>query len=181
MDYTRYVAKADLSEIVCSIARTLDVVGERWTPLILRDLFVGMTRFEDIRRDLGIASNVLTARLEALQRHDIVETRVYQSNPVRREYLLTEQGRDLYPMLTMLLAWGDKWLAGSAGPPALVVHRDCGQVTAGVVMCQECGEPLTADTVYWQPGPGARRAPGTMLVGNHIETSANRPPSSGSA
>ncbi|MEV0027513.1 helix-turn-helix domain-containing protein [Nocardia sp. NPDC050793] len=163
------MAKADLSEIVCSIARTLDAVGERWTPLILRDLFVGMTRFEDIRRDLGVASNVLAARLETLRAHGIVESRVYQTNPVRREYLLTEKGRDLYPVLATLIAWGDKWSAGPEGPPVVSVHRGCGQRTSGVVVCEECGEPLTAETVYWQPGPGARRGQGTMLVGDFIE------------
>ncbi|MFI1916060.1 winged helix-turn-helix transcriptional regulator [Nocardia sp. NPDC020380] len=161
--------KAALSEMVCSIARTLDAVGERWTPLILRDLFVGIARFEDLRRDLGIASNVLAARLEALQEYGIVEAREYQSNPVRHEYVLTEQGRDFYPALTMLIAWGDKWFAGEAGPPALVVHRECGHETSGVVVCRECGEPLTADNVYWRHGPGARRGPGTMLIGDRLE------------
>lgn len=129
-----------MSDIVCSIARTLDVVGERWTPLILRDLFVGLNRFEDIRRDLGIATNVLTARLETLQQHGIVETRAYQSNPVRYEYVLTDQGRDLYPVLTMLITWGDKWLAPE-GPPALVVHDDCGRITSGIVTCTNCHTP----------------------------------------
>lgn len=169
MDYPARVPKAAFSDIVCSIARTVDAIGERWTPLILRDLFVGLTRFEDIRRDLGIASNVLAARLDALQKHGIVETRAYQSNPVRHEYLLTEQGRDLYPVLTMLITWGDKWLAGAAGPPAVVVHRDCGQPTAGVVVCRACGAPLTADNVRWQHGPGGHLGPGTMLIGDRLD------------
>lgn len=162
--------KAAFSDIVCSIARTVDAIGERWTPLILRDLFVGLRRFEDLRRDLGIASNVLAARLDALQEHGIVEKRAYQSNPVRYEYLLTERGRDLYPVLTMLITWGDKWLAGTEGPPAVVVHRGCGRATSGVVVCRECGEPLTADDVRWLPGPGGRPGPGTMLIGGLLET-----------
>ncbi|MER7449034.1 helix-turn-helix domain-containing protein [Nocardia beijingensis] len=161
--------KAAFSDIVCSIARTVDAIGERWTPLILRDLFVGLTRFEDLRRDLGIASNVLAARLDVLREHGIVEKRAYQSNPVRYEYLLTERGRDLYPVLAMLLTWGDKWLADAEGPPAVVVHRDCGRSTAGVVVCRECGEPLTADNVRWLSGPGGRRGPGTMLIGGLLE------------
>ena len=82
------MAKADLADIACSIARTVGIVGERWTPLILRDLFLGITRFEDLRRDLGIASNVLTDRLRTLRDHEIVETRVYQENPTRTEYVL---------------------------------------------------------------------------------------------
>ncbi|MGK8512464.1 winged helix-turn-helix transcriptional regulator [Nocardia asiatica] len=161
--------KAAFSDIVCSIARTVDAIGERWTPLILRDLFVGLRRFEDLRRDLGIASNVLAARLDALQEHGIVEKRAYQANPVRYEYLLTERGRDLYPVLTMLITWGDKWLAGTEGPPAVVVHRGCGRATSGVVVCRECGEPLTADDVRWLPGPGGRPGPGTMLIGGLLE------------
>ncbi|WP_406231142.1 winged helix-turn-helix transcriptional regulator [Nocardia sp. NBC_01009] len=165
--------KAAMSDIVCSIARTLDVVGERWTPLILRDLFVGLNRFEDIRRDLGIATNVLTARLETLQQHGIVETRAYQSNPVRYEYVLTDQGRDLYPVLTMLITWGDKWLAPE-GPPALVVHDDCGRITSGIVTCTNCHTPLTADNVHWLQGPGAHRAPGTMLVGDYLQPPPRR-------
>ncbi|MFI9404556.1 winged helix-turn-helix transcriptional regulator [Nocardia sp. NPDC052316] len=166
------MSKAALSDIVCSIARTIDAIGERWTPLILRDLFVGVTRFEDIRRDLGIASNVLAARLAALQAHGIVEMRAYQSNPVRHEYLLTDKGRDLYPVLTMLVAWGDTWVAGPEGPPALIVHDDCGKVTAGVVVCRECAAPLTADNVRFVEGPGGCRGPGTMLVGDYMEPSA---------
>ncbi|WP_237748146.1 winged helix-turn-helix transcriptional regulator [Nocardia brasiliensis] len=160
--------KADLSDMVCSIARTLDVIGERWTPLVLRDLFVGLSRFEDLRRDLGIASNVLAARLATLQAHGIVEAVEYQSNPVRHEYVLTPKGRELYPALTMLVAWGDAWLAGPEGPPALVVHEDCGKVTAGVVVCRECGAELTADNVRFAHGPGAHRGPGTMLIGDHM-------------
>ncbi|MFG1794904.1 winged helix-turn-helix transcriptional regulator [Nocardia sp. NPDC049149] len=164
--------KVALSDIVCSIARTVDAIGERWTPLILRDLFAGVTRFEDLRRDLGIASNVLAARLDGLQAHGIVETRAYQTNPVRYEYLLTDKGRDLYPVLTMLVAWGDTWLAGPEGPPALIVHNDCGKETAGVVVCRECAAPLTADNVHFRQGPGGQRGQGTMVIGDHLEPSS---------
>ncbi|WP_410872177.1 winged helix-turn-helix transcriptional regulator [Nocardia sp. A7] len=162
------MAKTDLADIACSIARTVGIVGERWTPLILRDLFLGITRFEDLRRDLGIASNVLTDRLRALRDHEIVETRVYQENPTRTEYVLTERGRDLYPVLTMLLAWGDRWLAGDDGPPLSVVHHDCGRVTEGVVVCGECAAPVTADNVTWHPGPGGKGGPGVALVGTRL-------------
>lgn len=162
------MAKADLADIACSIARAVGIVGERWTPLILRDLFLGITRFEDLRRDLGIASNVLTDRLRTLRDHEIVETRVYQENPTRTEYVLTERGRDLYPVLTMLLAWGDRWLAGDDGPPLSVVHRDCGRVTEGVVVCRECGAPLDSDNVTWHPGPGGKPGPGVVLVATRL-------------
>ncbi|MET9213760.1 MULTISPECIES: winged helix-turn-helix transcriptional regulator [unclassified Nocardia] len=162
------MAKTEFADIVCSIARTVGIVGERWTPLILRDLFLGITRFEDLRRDLGIASNVLADRLRTLRDNEIVEARVYQDNPVRTEYVLTERGRDLYPVLTMLLAWGDRWLSAPDGPPLTVVHRDCGHITEGVVVCHHCATPLTATNVTWHPGPGGRPGPGATLIAHHL-------------
>ena len=128
MDYCRVVPKRQFADISCSIARAVDVIGQRWTPLIVRDLFAGMTKFEDIRRDLAIASNILAARLDELERHGVVERRQYQSTPARYEYVLTERGRDLYPVIATLVAWGDKWLSAPDGPPALTVHTDCGHV-----------------------------------------------------
>jgi DNA-binding HxlR family transcriptional regulator len=143
-----------LSQLNCSIARTVDLVGEWWTPLILRDLFVGLRRFEDIRRDLGIASNVLTVRLERLVDHEIVERRKYQDLPPRFEYYLTAKGKDLFPIIAALMAYGDRWLSGEAGPPALFIH-DCGHAASAKVVCDHCGEELTADTVRPEPGPGS--------------------------
>ena len=162
--------KQSFANISCSIARAVDVVGQRWTPLILRDLFAGMSRFEDIRRDLGIASNVLAARLEELERHGVVERRQYQSLPLRHEYVLTEKGRDLYPVIATLLAWGDKWLAEPAGPPALTVHTECGHVTTARTVCAECGGDLNADNAIPAAGPGAHPGPGTAVIGNYIKT-----------
>jgi len=160
--------KQSFADIACSVARAVDAVGQRWTPLILRDLFAGMTRFEDIRRDLGIASNILAARLDDLERHGVVERRQYQSAPVRHEYVLTAKGRDLYPVIATLLAWGDKWLAESAGPPALTVHADCGHVTTAKTVCAECGGELNADNAISAAGPGAHPGPGTAVIGDYI-------------
>jgi DNA-binding HxlR family transcriptional regulator len=174
MDYADSMAKQSFTDISCSIARALDVVGQRWTPLILRDLFAGMSRFEDIRRDLGIASNVLAARLEDLERHGVVERRRYQSMPVRHEYVLTEKGSDLYPVIATLLAWGDKWLADFDGPPTLTVHADCGHVTTAKTVCAECGGELNADNVIHTPGPGAKTGPGTTLIGDYIVSPPQR-------
>jgi DNA-binding HxlR family transcriptional regulator len=159
--------KQSFAEISCSIARTVGVVGERWTPLIVRDLFAGMTRFEDIRRDLGIASNVLAARLDDLERHGVVERRQYQSMPTRHEYVLTERGRDLYPVIASLVAWGDRWLSPD-GPPAVIVHADCGHVTTARTVCAECGGELNADNAIHSPGPGAKPGPGTAVIGEFI-------------
>lgn len=168
MDYGSGVPKQSFGEIACSIARTVDVVGQRWTPLILRDLFAGLTRFEDIRRDLGIASNILAARLDELEGHGVVERRQYQSAPPRYEYLLTDKGRDLYPVIATLLAWGDKWQAGSDGPPALLVHDECGCATTAKTVCAQCGGELSADTTTATAGPGARPGPGTAVIGEFI-------------
>src|SRR6185312_16370949 len=167
MDYYRDVPKQQFTDISCSIARAVDVIGQRWTPLIVRDLFAGMTKFEDIRRDLGIASNILATRLDDLERHRIVERRQYQSTPARHEYVLTEKGRDLYPVIATLLAWGDKWLPGPDGPPALIVHTDCGlsrprrQFAANAV---ESSTPATQSTPQDQVPRRARARPSSATT-----------------
>jgi DNA-binding HxlR family transcriptional regulator len=168
MDYDCAMPKQLFADISCSIARTVDVIGQRWTPLIVRDLFAGMTKFEDIRRDLGIASNILAVRLEELGRHGVVERRQYHSTPARYEYVLTDKGRDLYPVVATLVAFGDKWLSAPDGPPALMVHADCGQVTMAKTVCAECGGELNADNAIYAPGPGAKAGPGTALIGDYV-------------
>ena len=167
MDYDDPMSKQALADISCSIARTVDVIGQRWTPLIVRDLFVGMTKFEDIRRDLGIASNILAARLAELERNGVVDRRQYQSAPARHEYVLTDKGRDLYPVIATLLAFGDRWLSLD-GPPALITHTDCGHVTTAKTVCAECGGELNAANAIHSPGPGANPGRGTALIGDYI-------------
>jgi DNA-binding HxlR family transcriptional regulator len=161
-----------LSDLSCSIARTMDVIGEWWTPLILRDLFVGVTRFEDLRRDLGIASNVLTDRLATLAERGIVRKRQYQDNPPRFEYELTEKGRDLFPALLALVRWGDRWEAGRSGPPALLVHEGCKHVTSAQIVCAHCGDELTSENVTAVGGPGGKTGPGTAVIGPILEARA---------
>lgn len=168
MDYSDGMPKQDFADISCSIARAVGVVGERWTPLIVRDLFAGMTKFEDIRRDLGIASNILAARLDDLESNGVVKRRQYHSVPARYEYLLTPMGRDLYPVIATLLAFGDKWLSEPDGPPALTVHTDCGRVTTAKTVCAECGGELNADNAIHTAGPGAKPGPGTAIIGDYI-------------
>ncbi len=153
-----------LADVVCSLARTMDVIGEWWTPLILRDLLIGVTRFEDLRRDLGIASNVLADRLATLTKRGVVERRRYQANPARFEYILTEKGRDLLPALAALLRWGDKWESGDNGAPALLVHQDCDKVTTPLVVCDHCHRELSADNVTAVAGPGGRGGSGTTVI-----------------
>ncbi len=138
----------------CSIARTLAVVGERWTLLILREVFSGIRHFEGFQRHLGIARNVLATRLRRLVEAGVLERRAGGRGAGRAEYHLTERGRDLYPVLLALLCWGDRWTAGTAGPPVRLEHRGCGRDTAPVTVCAECGEPLHPDAVRVKAGPG---------------------------
>ena len=123
---------AAFSDFACSIARAVDLAGEWWTPLILRDLFAGMSRFDAIQRDLGIASNILAARLQKLRDEGIVEREADPQDARRWCYSLTQKGRELYPVLLALMAWGDKWLAPAGRQPVLVVHKTCRSVTAAV-------------------------------------------------
>jgi DNA-binding HxlR family transcriptional regulator len=142
----------------CSIARTLAVLGERWTLLVLRQSFLGVKRFEDMRRQLGIARNVLADRLARLVEEGILERRRYQDRPPRDEYKLTQKGLDLYPVLVTIMQWGDRYNAPDAGPPMVLVHQTCGHETHPRLACDHCGEELDPKKVTPMPGPGARVA-----------------------
>ena len=131
-----------LSDLHCSVARTLDIVGERWTLLVLRDAFNGKRRFEEFAASLPVARNVLSKRLATLVEHGVLERRRYQERPERFEYRLTSAGRELYPVLIGLLQWGDRHLAGEDGPPLVVTHRGCTGHPESRVVCSECGEDL---------------------------------------
>lgn len=138
----------------CSIARALSVVGERWTVLILREAFNDVRRFDALHEHLGIARNVLAARLGGLVEEGVFERHRYQHAPPRYEYVLTDKGRALYPVILALLHWGDDWMAEEAGPPVRLSHRGCGQRTAPITVCSECGEPLWPEEVRAVAGPG---------------------------
>ena len=125
----------------CSIARTLDVVGEKWALLAVREVFLGNRRFDQMVRRTGAPRDTLAARLRTLTGAGILERRQYSEHPARFDYHLTDAGRDLYPVIVTLMRWGDQYLAGDDGPPLVLRHRCGHQVTAQVV-CQACGEPL---------------------------------------
>lgn len=146
--------RTNFGEMSCSIARTLDVIGEPWSPLILRDVWVGFTRFEQIQADLGISRKVLTERLGHLVERGVLERRPYDRRP-RYEYVLTEKGAELIDLLMVMVAWGDKWLAGRPGPPVLYRHRGCGEISSVELRCSHCREPMHAGDVELLPGPGA--------------------------
>lgn len=144
----------------CSIKRTLDVLGERWTLLVLRDAFYGVRRFEDFQRHIGCARNILSSRLATLVEEGILGREPYRepkSRP-RYEYRLTEKGRDLLPILLALMQWGDRWETGPEGPTVEVRHRGCDAPVEVVVQCAAGHGPLIARDTQPVPGPAARAA-----------------------
>src|SRR5215469_4381997 len=143
----------------CSIAKTLAVVGEWWTPLILRDAFRGTRRFDDFQASLGMARSVLTARLKKLTDTGVLERRQYSEHPPRYEYRLTDKGRALFPVVTALLRWGDDWAAGPSGPPMQLVHDSCGEVMHPELTCPRCGGAVSTVNTRTVPGPGAKGLP----------------------
>jgi len=138
----------------CSIQGTLDVIGDRWTLLILRDLFRGVRRFSQLEDNLGIAKNLLASRLSKLVAADIVTKIPYQDKPIRHEYFLTQKGRDLSPSLVALMRWGDRW-CNDGTPPTLLVHSECGTPLNQITQCPTCDESLDPDEIRSRPGPGA--------------------------
>ncbi|MCW3017430.1 MAG: transcriptional regulator, HxlR family [Solirubrobacterales bacterium] len=154
---------SDYPAQVCSVARALEVVGERWTLLILRDVFLGVRRFEDIQRDLGIARNVLASRLEGLVERGVLAKRAYQERPPRHEYVLTDKGRDLWPVVNALMVWGDQHAPTAEGPPTVLTHHGCGGELDADRVCRSCGVRATSiRDVRAVAGPGAR--PGHPLL-----------------
>ncbi len=149
---------AALAEQQCSIARTVAILGERWTMVILRQAFLGARRFEDYQSGLGIARNMLAERLRTLVDHGILERRGYQEHPPRYEYRLTRKGLDLYPLLVSLMQWGDRYGEHAAGPPVELVHKPCGHLADPRFTCSHCGGEIDAREMRAQPGPGAQAA-----------------------
>lgn len=137
----------------CSIASSLEVVGERWSLLIIRDVLRGKRRFDQIQSSLGVARNVLTKRLTRMVEAGILEKRPYQTGPARYEYFLTEKGLDLWPVLMAYLEWGDKYCEPESGPPRLIVHKGCGGEVDGRRICQKCGAFLEVRDAESIPGP----------------------------
>jgi DNA-binding HxlR family transcriptional regulator len=127
----------------CSVARTLDIVGEKWALLAVREVFLGNRTFDEMVRRTGAPRDTLAARLRTLTAAGIFERRQYSAHPARFEYHLTDAGRDLYPVITTLMRWGDTYLAGDDGPP-LVLEHHCGHPLVAQVICAACGEPLQA-------------------------------------
>ena len=138
----------------CSVAQCLEVAGEWWSMLILRDVFLGVTRFDDFHERLGISRNILNQRLNHLVETDVLEKVRYSDHPPRYDYRLTAMGRDLWPVLTAMRQWGDRY-AAPEGPPVQVLHQGCGEIADAVLVCATCGEPIGPRDVRAVSGPGA--------------------------
>ena len=156
--------RTSFAAMSCSLARSLELIGDWWTPLIIRDLFLGITRFDDLVEDLGVSRNLLTARLKKLVAQGLVARRRYQDHPPRYDHVLTEMGRGLVPPLLALTAWGDRWVPPGGGSPMLFTHRQCGKEFSPSVCCPHCGEIVGVDDVVVGPGPGGKAGPGTRVV-----------------
>jgi DNA-binding HxlR family transcriptional regulator len=145
----------ELDREACSVARTVAVIGDRWTLLVLRDCFLGVRRFEAFQERLGITRHVLADRLRKLVKAGVLRKVAYERRPLRHEYRLTDKGLDLYPVLMAIVHFGDVHLAGRRGRPLLHRHKACGKLFDPVTVCSACGEPLHARAVHVHPGPGA--------------------------
>jgi DNA-binding HxlR family transcriptional regulator len=143
-------------DMACSIARTMDVIGEPWSPLILRNIYVGITRFEQIQQGLGISRKVLAERLRWLVENGVLERQEYSSRPPRHEHTLTTKGLELCDLLLVMVRWGDRWTAGEAGPPVLYRHHACGEISHVELHCSVCDQPMHATDIDVLPGPGAQ-------------------------
>ena len=149
-----FMQRTSFEDMECSVARCLDVVGEWWSLLIVRDAMLGVTRFDDFQARLGISRNILTQRLNRLVDNGVLKRVPYSEHPPRSEYRLTARGRDLWLVITAMRQWGDRW-ASPAGSPVLVRHDGCGQIVSAVPVCSGCGEELEPRSVTAVPGPGA--------------------------
>lgn len=163
----------------CSIARALDVIGDRWTILILRDTFRGIRRFEEIRRDLGIPKAVLSERLSRLVDSGVLSRRQYMDQPKRFEYRLTDMGRELSPVLVGLMDWGDRWLSDGA-PPTILVHAPCGTEVDLAFHCKHCDTDFGPTQIAGRPGPGSGGPEGTSTPGSSSTPGSTSTPGSNS-
>jgi DNA-binding HxlR family transcriptional regulator len=151
------VERKSFAGMNCSVAQCLEVVGEWWSMLIIRDAFLGVIRFDEFQERLGISRNILSQRLNHLVEAGVLAKVPYSEHPPRYDYRLTDKGRDLWPVLTTMRQWGDKYAAPD-GPPLQLTHKGCGHVSEAVLICSECGAHLGARDVRAEPGPGATEA-----------------------
>lgn len=160
----------ELDQQPCSLARTLSVVGDRWTLMVLRDCFLGVRRFEGFESRLGITRHVLTDRLRKLVEAGVLVRVPYQERPRREEYRLTEKGLALHGVMLALVSWGDRYMVDEQGPPIRHRHRGCGALMSPVLVCSECGEPVTARDIDVEVGEGWQHRHHELVPGSPADT-----------
>lgn len=149
--------RVDTSDWPCTIARSAAILGDHWNILIIRQACLGTRRFDDFQRELSIGRNILTVRLNTLVDEGILRREQYQESTGRHEYRLTDKGREVYPILAAMAAWGDRWLVGAEGTPLVLHHTSCDHDMHAVVTCSECAEALDVRQILARPGPGYTR------------------------
>jgi DNA-binding HxlR family transcriptional regulator len=138
------MSRSDLSKNTCTVARTVELVGDAWTQMVLHELFLGTRRFDVFQKNTGVSPHILSLRLKRMEDDGILERRPYCERPVRHEYRLTRKGRDLWPVIIALKNWGDRWLEPQGAPSITLTHRNCGAITRPHLVCSDCGEPIDA-------------------------------------
>jgi DNA-binding HxlR family transcriptional regulator len=145
--------RTSFEDVNCSVAQCLEVIGDWWTMIVIRDVFMGVNRFDELQARTGISRNVLGERLTRLVDDGVLKKVPYQDHPVRYDYRLTDKGRDLWLVLTAMRQWGDKWAAPD-GAPVELVHLGCDHLTVVQASCSNCGEVIGPRDVRAVPGPG---------------------------
>ena len=154
----------EISDLQCSVARSLAILGDRWTMLIIRDAFLGVRRFDDLQALSGASPQVVASRLSRLVEAGVLRKVAYQERPTRYEYRLTEMGRELHPVMVSLMTWGDKWIDDGQGAPNPLRHTGCGQITRPKLICDQCDEPVSVNTLISEPSERMTRERRAMLA-----------------
>ena len=153
----------DVGSQVCSIARTMSVLGDRWTMLVVREAFIGTTAFDEFVAYTGATPQVVSARLKRLMEAGILKKQPIADGKGRSEYLLTEKGQDLHPIICTTMIWGDKWLSDGQGRPHVLRHTGCGCATSPKLACDACGEFVSRKTLKGEPSPAMKRYRARMI------------------
>jgi DNA-binding HxlR family transcriptional regulator len=148
------VKRIDTSDWPCTIARSAAVLADHWNVLLIRQACLGTRRFDEFQSELGIGRNILSVRLSQLVDEGIMQRVAYRDSPPRSEYRLTDKGRDVFPILAAMAAWGDRWLVGDEGTPLILHHNTCDHDMQARVVCSECDAPIDVRAVTARPGPG---------------------------